>query len=88
MWKSRKSRKSRTSRKARKNGKAQSRKIKRKSNIKTAPTPVKKSLRKKASRVHSNMSLTDMQRFAKSKGIPFGGLPKSHLMKKLRAYEY
>ena len=36
--------------------------------------------------VDSSMSMTDLQHIAKSKGIPFGGLTKQQLIKKINNY--
>lgn len=36
--------------------------------------------------VNMNMSLSDLQDIAKSKGIPFGGLSKSKLIRKINNY--
>lgn len=38
------------------------------------------------SRANSNMSITDLQFMAKSKGIPFGGLKKSQLIAKINQF--
>lgn len=40
------------------------------------------------SRADSNMSLTDLQFLAKSRGIPFGGLSRAKLAKKINNYMY
>ncbi len=44
--------------------------------------------RKKArvSRVNSSMSLTELQFIARTKGVPFGGLTKTRLKRKLDRY--
>ena len=41
---------------------------------------------RKMSRADSNMSLTELQNMAKSKGVPFGGLTRSRLVKKINHY--
>ncbi len=41
---------------------------------------------RKASKADSNMSLTELQNMAKSKGVPFGGLTRSRLIKKINHY--
>lgn len=38
------------------------------------------------SRASDKMSLTELQNMAKSKGIPFGGLSRAHLMHKINNY--
>lgn len=48
------------------------------------PSRVEK--RKVPDRPLSAMSLTDLQMMAKAKGIPFGGLSKSMIVKKLQRY--
>lgn len=45
-----------------------------------------RSARLKASRANSNMSLTELQFMAKSRGIPFGGLTKTKLVRKINNY--
>lgn len=40
----------------------------------------------KQSHASENMSLTDLQFMARAKGIPFGGLTKGKLVKKINAY--
>lgn len=40
----------------------------------------------KMSRAHTNMSLTELQIMAKSRGIPFGGLSRTKLIKKINNY--
>lgn len=42
--------------------------------------------RKKFNRATADMSLTDLQFMAKSKGIPFGGLNKEQLVRKINNY--
>lgn len=42
--------------------------------------------RAKASRANSMMTLTDLQFLAKSRGIPFGGLTKTKLIRKINNY--
>ena len=42
--------------------------------------------RMKASRASSMMSLTELQFLAKSRGIPFGGLTKTKLVRKINNY--
>jgi hypothetical protein len=39
------------------------------------------------SRAMSNMSMTELQFMAKSRGIPFGGLKKSKLIRKINNYK-
>ena len=39
-----------------------------------------------ASRASATMSLTDLQMMAKSRGIPFGGLNKTKLVRKINNY--
>jgi hypothetical protein len=48
----------------------------------TSKTPV----RKKFSRARAEMPITDLQFMAKSLGIPFGGLSKTQLVRKINAY--
>lgn len=43
-------------------------------------------VRVKASRARSGMSLTELQFLAKSRGIPFGGLTKTKLIRKINDY--
>lgn len=42
--------------------------------------------RRRVSRASANMSITDLQFLAKSRGIPFGGLTKSKLIRKINNY--
>jgi len=42
--------------------------------------------RPKVSRATSSMSLTQLQQLAKSRGIPFGGLSKTKLIRKINTY--
>lgn len=42
--------------------------------------------RKKFSRAASNMNMTELQFLAKSRGIPFGGLTKTKLIRKINNY--
>lgn len=52
-----------------------------------APSKRSKSVeRVKLSRANSAMSLTELQFMAKSKGIPFGGLSRTKLIKKINNY--
>jgi hypothetical protein len=57
---------------------------------KTAKLASKKSKsieRLKASRANSNMNITQLQFMAKSRGIPFGGLNKTRLIRKINHYQ-
>lgn len=73
---SRKSRASRATRKSRKMALP-----------KTAKIVSRNSLpRDRKSRASSSMSVTELQFMAKSQGIPFGGLSKTKLIKKLNNY--
>ncbi len=45
-------------------------------------------VRLRMSRASSNMSLTDLQFLAKDRGIPFGGLSRAKLVKKINNYMY
>jgi hypothetical protein len=55
----------------------------------TAAAHSRKSIeRQKASRANSVMSLTELQILAKSRGIPFGGLSRAKLAKKINNYMY
>ena len=74
---SRKSQKSRKTQKSRKSRPAP----------KTAKIYSRKSAEKlRKSRASSDMSLTDLQFMAKSKGIAFGGLNKTKLVRKINNY--
>jgi hypothetical protein len=42
--------------------------------------------RAKFSRANSNMNMTELQYLAKSRGIPFGGLTKTKLIRKINNY--
>jgi hypothetical protein len=42
--------------------------------------------RNKMSRATSNMSLTELQMMAKSRGVPFGGLSRAKLIQKINNY--
>lgn len=42
--------------------------------------------RTRVSRANSSMSLTELQFMAKSKGVPFGGLSRAKLIKKINNY--
>lgn len=44
--------------------------------------------RTRASRANSSMSLTELQIMAKSRGVPFGGLSRAKLIKKINNYMY
>lgn len=85
---------SRRSRKSRKSGKKNNSRKSRK-NIsaftipKTMKVPSKKTKsvqRVKASRADPNMSMSDLEFMAKSLGIPFGGLNKTQLARKINNY--
>lgn len=41
---------------------------------------------KSSERATSNMSLTQLQRMAKSRGIPFGGLRRTQLVRRINSY--
>lgn len=54
---------------------------------KTAKLPSKNSVaRRKFSKAHSTMTITELQFMAKSRGIPFMGLSKNRLVHKINAY--
>lgn len=56
---------------------------------KTLKIPSKKTKsvpRVKVSRAHGDMSLSDLEFMAKSMGIPFGGLNKTQLIRKINNY--
>lgn len=56
---------------------------------KTRKMPSKKSKsfeRVKVSRANSAMSITELQFIAKSRGLPFGGLTKTKLIRKINNY--
>jgi hypothetical protein len=56
---------------------------------KTARLPSKRSKsveRMRASKANTGMSLTELQFLAKSRGIPFGGLTKTKLARKINNY--
>lgn len=56
---------------------------------KTARTPPKRSdemERERRSRACSGMNMTELQFLAKSRGIPFGGLTKTKLIRKINNY--
>ena len=56
---------------------------------KTANIRSRKSIRRtKMSRATSAMSTTELQFMAKSRGVPFGGLSKNKLIKKINNYMY
>jgi len=44
-------------------------------------------VRRKFSHASANMSLTELQNLAKSRGIPFGGLTKGRLVRKINMYQ-
>lgn len=89
---SRKSQKSHSSRKSRKSHSSRkSRKSHRKVIMlpKTMKVPSKKTKsvqRVKVSRADTNMSMSDLEFMAKSMGIPFGGLNKTQLVRKINNY--
>ncbi len=41
----------------------------------------------KTQKVSTDMDLTDIQNIAKTMGIPFGGLTKTKLIKKIKKYQ-
>ena len=89
MRKSRKST-SRSRRSGRSRKERQSRHRKQHTAPKTMKLPSKRSgdvPRKKASRAHTGMRLTDLQFMAKSLGIPFGALDKDALIRKINNYK-
>ncbi len=72
-------------------GSRRSRKSRRKSNKmslpRTATVKSRKSIeRRRVSRAHASMSLTQLQMLAKSRGIPFGGLTHDKLIRKINNY--
>lgn len=90
---SRKSRKSnKVSKGAKNRGSRKSRKSVKEHKItlpKTMKIPSKKTKsvpRVKVSRAHGDMSLSDLEFMAKSMGIPFGGLNKTQLIRKINNY--
>lgn len=85
-----KSRKTPTSRKSRKTPKRSvSRKSRKPSLPRTASVRSRKSVERiRASRANSSMSLTELQLMARSRGIPFGGLSRAKLVKKINNYMY
>lgn len=91
--KSHRSNKSRKSHKSRKSRKSQpARKVRPLNKIvipKTMKMPSKKTKsnpRVKASRADPNMTMSDLEFMAKSLGIPFGGLNKTQLARKINNY--
>jgi hypothetical protein len=80
-------RKSRSRSKSRKRGgsRSRSRKVPRSIPKKVAPPP-KKEVDVKEDYAQLTMSLSTLQDMAKSRGIPFGGLTKSKLVRKLNTY--
>ena len=48
--------------------------------------PREPTIHERPSKANSNMGLTDLQFMAKSRGIPFGGLNKTQLVRKINEY--
>jgi hypothetical protein len=64
-------------------------KVRSKQRVRTARILSKKSKsfhRHAASRAHSTMTMTELQFMAASRGVPFGGLNKTRLAKKINNY--